>query len=156
MVDVLAEESVVVENGQLRGLVNRRTGGRLHYDILLAESKVALEFQGPQHEGPTDLYPGAPQFEALRERDQLKRVLSAKQGIRLVEVRAADLSFARLAELLAAAGVRLKANPQKRWHMYDLLTSESDRFRERAEYISYPVSISVPSGPSQAALHTLA
>ena len=41
----------VVENGELNCLVNRKTGGRLQFDLLLPEYKVALEFQGPQHYG---------------------------------------------------------------------------------------------------------
>lgn len=53
MVELIAAESMIVENAEVTGLENKQTGGRMHYDLLLPKQKVALEFHGPQHDGPS-------------------------------------------------------------------------------------------------------
>lgn len=133
MVSLLVHESILVENGHLWGLVNFRTGGRLLYDLLLPVERVAMEFQGPQHDSPTELYPNEAEFRAQQARDALKRTLSERLGIRLLEVRAEDLSFPRVAALLRSAGVLLKANPRAAApHLYDLLEREAALYRAAA------------------------
>ncbi len=132
-VSLLIHESILIENGHLWGLVNHRTGGRLLYDLLLPEYRVAIEFQGPQHDRPTALYPDEAEFRAQQARDALKRTLSTKLGIRLIEVKAEDLSFPRLADLLRAAGVPLKADPRAAApHLYTLLEQEAALYRAAA------------------------
>lgn len=133
MVSLLVDKSLLIENGHLWGLVNYKTGGRLLYDLLLPEERVAMEFQGPQHYAPTRLYPNESEFRAQQARDALKRTLSERLGIRLIEVKAEDLSFPRLAELLRSAGVALKANPRAAApHLYDLLEQEAALYRATA------------------------
>lgn len=134
MVEQLVQPVTLIENGQLRGLINPRTGGRLHYDLFIAAIGVALEFQGSQHDGPTERFPSLEEYEALRERDELKRTLSAERQIRLIEVRAEDLTFGRLAELLRAAGVPLNPNPKTKWHLYTLLERAAGEYREEVAY----------------------
>jgi len=133
MVSLLVDASILIENGHLWGLVNHRTGGRMLYDLLLPVNRVAVEFQGPQHDSPTELYPDESEFRAQQARDALKRTLSQKLGIRLIEVKAQDLSFSRLAELLRLAGVPLKTDPRAAApHMYALLEREAALYRAAA------------------------
>jgi len=129
MVSFLVKEDIILSNAQPWGLVNPKTGARLQLDILLPLSRVAIEFQGPQHERPTRLYPDEAEFQSLQERDRLKRELSASLGIRLIEIRAEDLSFPRLAELLREAGVPLRERPQAAPQLYELLEKEAAAYR---------------------------
>lgn len=138
MTFLLVPEEIIISNAQPWGLVNPRTGAKLQYDILLPRSRVAIEFQGPQHDRPTELYPDEAQFRAQQERDRLKRKLSTALGIRLIEVRAEDLSFERLAQLLREAGVPLRAEPRTASHLYELLEKEAAAYRAAVAGLACP------------------
>lgn len=121
-----------VENGEVNCLVNQRTGGRLQFDLLLPEYKVALEFQGPQHYRVTRMYPSEQQLQAQRERDRVKRTLSAQAGFRLAEVDAANLSFEYIEQLLAGMGVPLRPVPDEKRYVYQALVRYADQYRFKA------------------------
>ncbi len=122
----------VVENGELNCLVNRKTGGRLQFDLLLPEYKVALEFQGPQHYRVTRMYPSEEQLQVQQERDQMKRALSAQAGFRLAEVDACNLSFECIEQLLADMGVPLRPVPDDKRYVYQALLRYADQYRFKA------------------------
>lgn len=122
----------VVENGELNCLVNRKTGARLQYDVLLPEYKIALEFQGPQHYRVTGLYPSEDQLLQQQERDRLKRVLSAQAGFTLVEIDARSLSFESIDQLLVRMGVPLMPVPDEKRYVYQALRRYADAYRFKA------------------------
>lgn len=62
--------------------------GRQHLDVYIPRKKVALEFQGDQHDRPIDYFGGEQAFEATQKRDALKQDLCTKNGVRLIYVRA--------------------------------------------------------------------
>jgi len=122
----------VAENGAPSCLENHETGGCMEYDVLLDKHDTALEFQGPQHYRTTRLFPSEEKLRARRERDQLKRKLSAEAGITLIEVFAHDLSFERLAALLQAAGVPIRPIPDEKRYVYQALYRHAERYRAAA------------------------
>jgi len=75
----------------------------MEYDRLYL-SRVAFEFNGPQHYGPTAHYPDPGQAREQQARDAMKRGISLEHGVHLVIVTAEDLSFegmrARIGDLL--------------------------------------------------------
>lgn len=77
-------------------LKNPETGQNLEYDILAPDHHWAIEHQGDQHFGVTDLYPDRNQFRERQKRDVMKVGLSDKCGIRLSLVTKMDLSFEKL------------------------------------------------------------
>ena len=132
MVELLVEETVLIEHGKVRGLVNPFTGGRLHVDLLLPLSLLAMEFQGPQHHRPTDRFPSQSEFEEQQYRDEVKRRFCHRHGMGLIEVTAMDLSFTRLSELLRAHGVHLHPNPRRQRYLYEVIEAEAAKYRKSA------------------------
>jgi len=63
----------------------------LEYDRLYIRHKVAFEFNGPQHDGPTDKYSDAIAAADLKVRDMVKDCLSRTEGVSLVVVTVRDL-----------------------------------------------------------------
>lgn len=122
----------LVENRAASWLDNEATGGRLEYDVLLIDYNAAFEFQGPQHERATELYPGEDRLRAQKQRDQLKRELSLQAGIRLTEIWAGDLSFERIGDMLTALGIPLKPIPDEMRYVYHALVRFAARYREAA------------------------
>lgn len=125
----LRTDTYVVENGELNWLENRRTGGRLQYDVLLPEYKVALEFQGPQHYRVTSVFPSEDQLRLQQERDQLKRTLSVQAGFKLVEIHALNLSFEHIDQVLAELGVPIRPVPDEKRYVYQALRRYADQYR---------------------------
>jgi hypothetical protein len=60
--------------------------GKQHLDIFLPAHKVAIEYQGTQHDRPVDYFGGQNAFEQTQKRDELKRRLCARNGIALIYV----------------------------------------------------------------------
>lgn len=121
----------VVENGELNYLVNRKTGGRLQYDVLLPKYNAALEFQGPQHFRVTRLYPSETQLRLQQERDRLKRTLSAQAGIKLAEIHPRNLTFEYLDRVLTEMGVPLRPVPDEKRYVYQALLRYSEQYRAK-------------------------
>jgi hypothetical protein len=61
--------------------------GRQHLDIYIPDLKVALEYQGPQHERPVDFFGGKEQWRQTKKRDSAKLRKCLKAGVILIYVR---------------------------------------------------------------------
>ena len=64
----------------------RTEKGQLSYDIYITSKKIAIEYQGKQHFEPIELFGGIDNFKLQQKRDEIKRELSEKHGIKLVFV----------------------------------------------------------------------
>lgn len=71
----------VVQHGQPEWL------GRQHLDIWLPEFSIAIEYHGIQHFEATDRFGGEEAFRKTQLRDERKRKLCQKNGVRLIEIR---------------------------------------------------------------------
>lgn len=60
---------------------------RQHLDIYISDIITAVEYQGPQHNGPVDYFGGEEAFAAIQERDLRKQRLCKRHGIKLVYAR---------------------------------------------------------------------
>lgn len=56
--------------------------GRQHLDIFFPSLRVAIEYQGVQHDRPVDFFGGEPAFEKRKKLDRRKRRLCKKNNIR--------------------------------------------------------------------------
>jgi len=130
----------VMENVEVTGLDNPATGGRMHYDIFIPEFKVAIEFNGWQHQSVTELYPSADALRAQRQRDLLKRGIAMERGDTLLVVTPLDLSFERLDELLAGH-VPLKPHSDDQWHIREHLDQAAAEYRKKAALVRRPSSV---------------
>lgn len=83
------------DNARPGFLAHPLTGERLEYDRWYPVG-VAFEFQGPQHYGPTELYPDPDEARRRQERDLVKEGLSTRAGVKLVLVHATDLTLDRM------------------------------------------------------------
>lgn len=61
--------------------------GRQHLDVYIPAWRVAVEYQGPQHDGPVDFFGGEAAYEQVKKRDLRKRRLCIRHGVALVYVR---------------------------------------------------------------------
>ena len=59
---------------------------QLSYDVYICKQKIAIEYQGKQHYEPVEIFGGSDGFKKQRERDELKRFLSKKNGVKLVYI----------------------------------------------------------------------
>ena len=74
-------------------LVNPFTGQEMELDRYYPP-KVAFEFNGPQHYGPTAQYPDEEAIKKQQARDDMKRGICRRRGIMLVTVQAKELTLA--------------------------------------------------------------
>lgn len=130
----------VMENVEVTGLDNPATGGRMHYDVFIPEFKLAIEFNGWQHESVTELYPDAGALRARRQRDLIKRGIAMERGDTLLVVAPLDLSFERLDELLADH-VPLKPKGDDPWHIREHLEQAAAEYRKKAALARRPSSV---------------
>lgn len=61
--------------------------GRQHFDVWIPEIKVAIEYQGAQHDRAVDFFGGEKAFNENRKRDKLKRNKCEINNVKLIEVR---------------------------------------------------------------------
>jgi len=61
--------------------------GRQHLDIYIPHLRVAVEYQGIQHDQPVEYFGGTAAFEEIQQRDARKRQLCHEFGVRLIYVR---------------------------------------------------------------------
>lgn len=61
--------------------------GMQSIDIYVPELELAIEYQGQQHYEPIALFGGQEGFDLTRARDEKKRILLQRHGIRLLEWR---------------------------------------------------------------------
>ena len=58
----------------------------MSYDVYIQELKVAVEYQGEQHFHPVEYFGSQESFDRQKIRDNEKRILSEKHGIKLVYI----------------------------------------------------------------------
>lgn len=92
---MLIDSDQFTDNARPGFLINPITNERLELDRFYPPAEVAFEFHGAQHDRATGKYSQA-QVEAQRLRDLIKAGICVYQGIRLVIVRAKDLSVHRM------------------------------------------------------------
>ncbi len=80
--------------------VSPETGKLYELDRWYANLKVAIEYQGLQHYGPTRLYPNREEARRLRMHDLVKRALAEEVGVHIIAVHRQDLSLQGMKELL--------------------------------------------------------
>lgn len=121
----------ILENVEITGLDNIDTGGRLQVDVYVSAHKLAVEFHGPQHAGPTERYPSVEEFHAQRRRDLIKRGRCQEMGIELVALWPKDLGCEGI---LRALGHRLRFNGfrESRWHVIRFLEQRAEWYRKAA------------------------
>jgi hypothetical protein len=61
--------------------------GRQHFDVWIPSLKIAIEYQGKQHDKPIDFFGGENAFVKNQERDLKKKNLAEKHKVLLIEVR---------------------------------------------------------------------
>ena len=61
--------------------------GRQHLDIWIPEFKIAIEYQGKQHDEPIDFFGGIESFKKIKKLDKLKKEKCDANGVKLLEVR---------------------------------------------------------------------
>lgn len=77
--------------------------GQQHLDIFIPELKVAIEYQGPQHDKPIDFFGGQAAFEETQKRDRRKKECCDRNGIALLYVRPDYVLDSVLATIRASA-----------------------------------------------------
>lgn len=75
------ESLEVIQHGKPKWL------GRQHFDIWIPELKIAIEYQGQQHDKAIDYFGGEKAFKQNKKRDLVKKVKSKANGVALIEVR---------------------------------------------------------------------
>ncbi|MBP2017734.1 DNA-binding MarR family transcriptional regulator [Symbiobacterium terraclitae] len=121
----------ISENQQITGLDNLETGGRMHFDIYISEHRLAIEFHGNQHAGPTDLYPSVEEFLARRKRDLIKLGRCQEMGIALIPLWAKDLSCEGILQALGHR-LRFEGFREDRWHVIHFLEQRAEWYRKAA------------------------
>jgi len=91
--DVLVADHGFVDNFRPDFLRNPRTGQAMEYDMYEPQRRLAIEYNGPQHYGPTLMFPDPREYQEQRTRDLVKQGLSAEHGIRLITIEARDLTL---------------------------------------------------------------
>ena len=61
--------------------------GRQHFDIFIPKLRIALEYQGSQHDEPVEFFGGIEALEKTQQRDARKKLFSNKYGIQIIYVR---------------------------------------------------------------------
>ncbi len=100
--DLMVKELNVWENARLPWAVAGDGSGRLEFDRWYPTWRVAVEFQGSQHFTTGTAF--STTEEELRQqklRDNLKAGVCARNGVKLVEVRATELNYHALRAKLA-------------------------------------------------------
>lgn len=98
MLTALVADSDYVENGRPGKMTNPYTGEPLEFDRWYVGGQVAFEFNGPQHDRPTDDFPDPHAVARQRGRDLMKMGLAVEHNIELIVVKPRELTFPTLAE----------------------------------------------------------
>ncbi len=96
--DIMVEDADYKDDYAPPALTNPLTNERLDFDRYYAKRNIAIEFNGPQHDGPTERFPEQVARKQI-ERDRIKQEICKRQQINLYIVRPEDLSYRRLYEL---------------------------------------------------------
>jgi hypothetical protein len=60
--------------------------GKQHLDIFIPDKGIAIEFQGAQHDRPIEFFGGQNSFEKNKKRDERKKRLCKKHGVKLIYI----------------------------------------------------------------------
>jgi len=97
---LLSPETQYFDNARPAGFEHPMTGERLEFDRYYIQAGVAVEFNGPQHDGPTAHFPDEQAWRRQRVRDLVKLGLAVERGIKLIVLRPEDLDLVTLRERL--------------------------------------------------------
>ena len=97
--DTLVVPSHYMDNCYPEFLINPTTNELLQADRYYVDYNVIVEFNGPQHDGATELF-SHDEAQAQMERDRIKRQICARHKVPFIEVRPEDLTFDQLHELV--------------------------------------------------------
>lgn len=90
----------LIFNARPQFLQNAETGQNLECDIFAPDFLWTGEYQGDQHFGPTEQYPGDKEFVDRFKRDHLKALLCKQHGITLTHITKHDLTLERMLEII--------------------------------------------------------
>lgn len=93
MLTVMVADLEFVDNGRPGKMTNPYTGEPLEFDRWYMAAGVAFEFNGPQHDGPTAMFPDPNEAKRQRGRDLMKTGLAEEHKIRLIVVKPNELTF---------------------------------------------------------------
>lgn len=96
--DLIVASTEYDNNARLGSIRNPVTDACLEFDRYYPNQRVAFEFNGPQHYGPTDAYPDPDRARETMARDYIKKALCHEHGIHLITLTAKDLSFKTITE----------------------------------------------------------
>jgi hypothetical protein len=119
------------DNARPGFLVNPLTNEKMEYDRFYPPS-VALEFNGPQHSGPTERFPDNELARLQLARDLMKEGISRHRGVTLITVDAKDLSLEGMIRRVAAHLPVRRVSAASDMAAY--LETESRRYR-RSPYL---------------------
>lgn len=111
-----------------KALTNPTTNELMQADRYYFDHAVAIEFNGPQHEGPTLRFPRQVAL-AQMERDETKRGICQRQSISLITLRPEDLTFERM------RGILSPSLPMRNVHKDEPIIKLLER--ESQEYIEF-------------------
>lgn len=97
--DTLVDSTNYQDDYFPRAFTNPETRELLQADRYYFDHNVAIEFDGPQHEGPTLLFP-VEVTEAQIARDRTKQAICERQKIALITLRPEDLTYKNMQEVL--------------------------------------------------------
>ena len=75
----------------LTGKLNSRSSRMASLDVYIEQVRVAIEYQGAQHDLPIAYFGGVEGFQKTQERDARKLRLCKKHGVALIYVRGATI-----------------------------------------------------------------
>lgn len=111
-------------------LKNPLTGFSLELDIYYYEEKIGFEFNAPQHDRLTELFPYADELDRQRIRDHIKRKACEAHGVKLFTLRTENLEIEYIKNLIQAdLPIRELSDHQP---LHDYLTGRAERYRNRA------------------------
>lgn len=97
--DYLVDSTNFLDDYFPQWLTNPYTNQLLQADRYYFDQNVAIEFNGPQHDGPTEWF-SERTAQAQIDRDRMKQEISKRLDIALVTLRPEDLTFKRMKEVL--------------------------------------------------------
>lgn len=135
ILNLLVDSADYEDNAEPSFLVNPLTEERMQLDRYYRSAGVALEFNGPQHYGPTGRF-SAREAAQQRARDLMKAALCAENGVRLLVVVAADLSLKAIRQKVE--GVLPLRSLKGKEEAVGVLEEMGRRYRKAAEKKSRP------------------
>ncbi len=99
----LYKDDSLIINARPDFMTKRSTGAQLEFDLYSPQYKVAFEFNGAQHYGPTEWFPDEQMAKDTQDNDTMKQGFATQHGIKLIVVRPEDLSVEGIMALVGDA-----------------------------------------------------